>query len=139
MTPPNPLTELAERVQALTEACRETDLAIMQAISGHPWRWADSRTFEPQTVITWDQYGADAPGNPVCSLEDFTGSFDNALMLALEGWDYCLSVGAGEPAHVAMSPAGKVAEVSATAATPALAFTAAVFRARAASEAHHAR
>lgn len=84
MTAPNPLIELAERVSALTEACRETDLAIMQAISGHPWRWADSRTFEPQTVITWDEYRADAPGNPFYTLEEFTASLDAAMTLCPE-------------------------------------------------------
>jgi hypothetical protein len=76
------LLALADRVQDLTSACRETDLAIMQATSGHPWRWADSRTFEPQTVITWDQYGADAPGNPFYTLEEFTASIDAAMTLA---------------------------------------------------------
>lgn len=73
---------LAERCESAVEADRrELDLAIMQARSGKPWRWADLRTFEPQTVITWDEYGHDAAGNPFCTLETFTQSIDAAMAL----------------------------------------------------------
>lgn len=86
------LLDLAGRVERLTGPCRETDLAIMQAISGHPWRWADSRTFEPQTVITWDQYSEGAPGNPFYTLEAFTESLDAAMTLVPEGCDFYFEV-----------------------------------------------
>lgn len=80
------LLALAERCEKATGADRELDLAIQCALSGNPWRWSDSRAFEPETVITWDQYGAGAVGNPVCDLEAYTASIDAAMTLVPEGW-----------------------------------------------------
>lgn len=133
MTPPNPLTELAERVSRLTVSRRETDCLIFET---------RHRLLTPERRGTIDGEPTgeyfDLDGNVLPERAPFyTSSLDAAMTLVPEGWDYCLSVGAGEPACAAMSPAGQVSDVSVTAATPALALTAASLRARAASENSH--
>jgi hypothetical protein len=100
MTGMGELLALAERLERLTEPSRESDLEIQIALSGNPWRWADTYSFEPQTVITWDQYGEGAAGNPFCTLEAFTRSIDDAKTLLLD-W---MSVETCESAAPASSP-----------------------------------
>lgn len=137
MADANPLTELAERVSALTEACRETDLAILQMITGHAWRWVEGRMIEPKTVITWDKYGADASGNPVCSLEHFSGSFRDASTLKPEACTFALGDCNEDNGPWACVTDAEGVDYTATGATPILAFVAAILRARAASENSH--
>jgi hypothetical protein len=60
MTPPNPLTVLAERVSALTEACRETDGLIYQSIDPvivqcwPHWNRAQLETIVPRYTASLD-------------------------------------------------------------------------------------
>jgi hypothetical protein len=121
---------------------RELDLAIMRAISGHKWRW--HRSFPAQTVITWDEYGEYAAGNPVVSLEIFTESLADAVTLVPEGWEWLVSNRAPSPhtgrayinnrqlhfigAGTAKNPNYRGLEY--TAATPAMALCAAAIAAR---------
>jgi len=72
------LPALIERLEKATEPDRELDLAIVNIGAKHPWRWLDVTA----ETITRDEYGPGAVGNPVCSLEHFTASIDDALMLA---------------------------------------------------------
>lgn len=74
---------LALRCEQATGPDRELDLAIWRGITGDPWRWHEG--FPAQTVITWDQYGQNAPGNPIVTLEELTASLDAALTLVPEG------------------------------------------------------
>jgi hypothetical protein len=132
------LLDLAERAKLLTESCREMDLAIMQAISGHPWRWADSRTFEPQTVITWDQYGEGAAGNPFYTLEEFTASLDAAMTLVPEGLPILVRDGYDDAPGDKRPYAHIMTEIGeGYAATKTLAIVVASLRARSALEASH--
>lgn len=136
------MQELIAQLQVATEGERGLDLAIQTATSGKPWYWMDSF----QSVITWDQYGKGAPGNPVATLERFTSSIDDALMLVPEGWQWQSSNRApkphagrayihnGELIYAGMSAAKnpKYRHEEATAATPAIALCIAALRARSA-------
>lgn len=67
MTPPNPLTELADRVQALTSACREMDEAITLALN-------------PQQVTRHIQSGE------IINVPEWTRSLDLVVTLVPENW-----------------------------------------------------
>lgn len=94
------LLGLADLCEKLIGPDREMDLAILRATSGKQWRWSDSATFEPETVITWDQYGPGAVGNPYFQLEEFTASIDDAVALIPEGFLWKLGYSRHVP-HVA--------------------------------------
>lgn len=71
---------LANKIEKNPVASRDLDLEIMQSISGKAWDWHPNAA-QPQTVITWPEYGDGAIGNPICSLERFTSSLDDAMTL----------------------------------------------------------
>jgi hypothetical protein len=60
---------------------RMLDLEILRAVTGKHWLWCAGGKF-----VTWPKYGGDAPGNPICSLEEYTASIDEAVTLVPEGW-----------------------------------------------------
>src|SRR5689334_3054514 len=76
------LLALANEVEQLTEPCRDVDLKILRAISGKHWLWHRP---PDTTAVWWNQYGAGAPGNPLCTLERFTASIDDAMQLIPKG------------------------------------------------------
>lgn len=69
--------ELIKRLEAATGPSRELDLAIANVDAEYPWRWYNA----DQITVTTDQYGRGAVGNPISSLEYFTGVTDDALSL----------------------------------------------------------
>lgn len=80
--------ELIARLEKATEPDRELDLAILNALrSDGTWVFHDPHKM---TVIN-DQYGAGAPGNPICSLERFTASIEDALSAGEPSWEYSIS------------------------------------------------
>ena len=150
MTPPNPLTELAERVQALTQSSRVVDFEIQIAVFGDAiWPATDmqGRITNPNSrmsdylatysdVINQDDQDFNFPR--------YTASLDAAMTLVSEGhlwtmdsWsDYDWSVGIW---FYRKGTWRISSNKNRTSKTPALALVAASLRARAASEAHHAR
>mgnify|MGYP000202068932 CR=1 FL=1 len=74
------MNDLIQQIEALTGPDREVDLAILNAIGRGQWRWLD----RDRETITKDKYGPGAPGNPVCSLEKYTSSVDDAMTLVPE-------------------------------------------------------
>lgn len=76
------LLEVAERCEKATEGDRDLDIDILRALSGKHWLWHPGAG---KIVVTWPQYGCGAPGNPICSLEEFTTSIDDAMTLIPEG------------------------------------------------------
>lgn len=71
------MSDLPARLEAATEGSRELDLEVLNAIGRSVWYWRDRES----ETITCDRYGPDAIGNPVCGLERFTGSSDDALRI----------------------------------------------------------
>lgn len=112
---------MAERCALAPSGNRDLDLEILRAITGKHWLWC-GRT--GKTVVTWPKYGCDAPGNPVCSLEEFTSSVDDAIGLIPEGRGWNLQ---GNTSIFYATVFGKAGQ----ACTPALALCAAALRARA--------
>lgn len=104
--PPNPLTALAERVEKLTEPCRETDLAIelviradgkiaslMQFPRGFDGREGTSWQIYQGAVCyeTRNEQGA-CYSNGGYPLPAFTASLDAAMTLVPEGDDFYFEV-----------------------------------------------
>ncbi len=137
------LIELAERVEKATGPDRELDLAIINGITSKPgWFWHD----KVAGIISRDDYGANALGNPLCSLETFTGSIDAAMTLvpaeslhvADRHWQINTLRGTTMPEggfHAAVYVSG--AWVHARGATASNALSAAALRARAATPIAH--
>lgn len=79
MTPPNPLTALAERVCKLTQACRETDYLICEAVhpflaeQGYRRTEGDSGYYSATPLIP----GAEKVG----PASEYTASLDAAMTL----------------------------------------------------------
>lgn len=98
----NPLTALADRVQALTSACREMDLAIELAIRPDgkiAGLMQFPRGFDGHKGTTWQIYqGAvcyETRNEQGCCysnggypLPAVTGSLDAAMTLLLPGWEW---------------------------------------------------
>lgn len=133
------MIDLIKRLEEATEGSPKLDLAILNSVSGHEWRFCMAGR-----AVTWDRYGPDAAGNPVCSLEPYTTSLDAALTLVPQGWRWQVSDRAPKP-HVGRAflnngemqlagigggrnPKFKASEV--TAYTPALALCIAALKAR---------
>lgn len=84
------MKDLIERLEKATGPDRQVDLAILNAIRGDgEWVFHD---IHKMTVIC-NKYGNHAPGNPICSLERFTGSFDDARTLVPEGFYWLVGEG----------------------------------------------
>lgn len=109
------LVKLAARCEAASGPDQELDREIAVAV-GHPWDYA----------ADWGSRGHERP-----VAFPYTASIDAAMMLVPGGWDWCLSMGAGDYAEASLAPSWKVTECSGTADTPALALCAASLRARA--------
>lgn len=69
------LRELEKRLEEATGPDRELDLAIGNIGAKWPWYFKDKH----REVVTRDEYGPGAAGNPVCSLERYTASLDDAV------------------------------------------------------------
>lgn len=69
--------DLIQRLESATEPSRDLDLEILNAVSADVWYWLD----RDSETITCDRYGPGAPGNPVCGLENYSGSIDDAMTL----------------------------------------------------------
>lgn len=87
-TPEN-FQAVARRVEIARESDsvfqeRETNLAILQATTGRPWSIVYYGGTSDPLGVTWDKYGPDANGNPVCSYQNFMQSADEALTLVPE-------------------------------------------------------
>lgn len=81
---------IAEKLQSSTEGNRDLDLEVLNALGANrSWYWLDQRA----ETITCNRYGPDAIGNPVCGLERFTTSVDDALSLVPDGFDWLLANG----------------------------------------------
>lgn len=81
---------LLVKLQAATEGTRDLDLEVLNALGHkHTWYWRDRR----EEIITCDRYGLDAIGNPVCSLEKFTTSIDDALSIIPDEFYWLLGKG----------------------------------------------
>lgn len=78
--------ELIAKIAAAHEGSRDLDLDIGRR-DGTPWRWLDRGT----DTVTWDQYGRGAVGNPVCGLENFSTSIDDALVLVPAGAEFSIT------------------------------------------------
>lgn len=77
--------ELIARLEKLSGPDREADLAILNTISQKgTWFFHDKH----RLVVICDEFGPGAPGNSVCSLEDFTGSIDAARTLILPEYSF---------------------------------------------------
>lgn len=108
------LIALAERVEALTGPCRETDAEIAQAVGRGPTGFAQGGG---KHWVTWPA---------------FTRSLDAAMSLRLDGYRMSIAIGCGpEEVATAMSPQGEW-KAQGKANTTANAITAAWLRARAA-------
>ena len=83
MTKSEQFEALALRCERATGPDRELDLAMWSAVTGESWRWHEA--FPSQSVITCDRYGANAAGNPIVTLDEFSASLDAALTLVPEG------------------------------------------------------
>lgn len=70
---------LFDKLEKADAGSRELDLEIWRACTGRPWEW--HRSFPKETVITWDQYGPKAAGNPVVTLENLSESIGGAMTL----------------------------------------------------------
>ncbi len=124
------LIALAERVEGLTGACRETDEAIRYAIG---WRAAHGRWYSPEDAalsrrrkIGLLNFQPSQPPGP------FTASLDAALGLVPSGWGWGIEAKGGAcEAAVFKGPSEQFIK-GGFAATPALALTSAALRARAA-------
>lgn len=72
------MTDLLTRLLAATGPDRDLDLDILNSRRAAPyWSWLDR---DHDTIIRED-YGPGAVGNPVASLERFTGCMEDALTL----------------------------------------------------------
>ena len=80
---------IANKIEKNPVASRDLDLEILQSISGKPWDWHPNAC-QPQTVVTWPEYGEGAIGNPMLSLEKFTSSFDDAMTLIPESCQWTI-------------------------------------------------
>jgi len=80
----NPFEHLAERCKAATGPSRELDLEILQAVTGKEWRW--SPQVLGMAVAEANDYGWNAPGNQVCTVDAFTGGIDDALKAVDPDW-----------------------------------------------------
>lgn len=80
------MAELIAKIAAAHDGSRELDLDIGRR-DGTPWRWLDRGT----DTVTWDQYGRGAVGNPVCGLENFSTSIDDALVLVPAGAEFSIT------------------------------------------------
>lgn len=81
---------LLDKLQAATEGTRDLDLEVLNALGGkHTWYWRNRKL----ETITCDRYGPDAIGNPVCSLEKFTTSIDDALSIIPDEFYWLLGKG----------------------------------------------
>lgn len=91
------MKDLIERLEKATEPDRYLDLAILNALRADgEWVFHDRHKMH----VICNKYGNDAPGNPICSLERFTGSLDDARALVPEGFYWLVSEGrtrASEP------------------------------------------
>lgn len=79
MTPPNPLTELAERVERLTGRCRETDALIAIALGIVP-----EGAFRPCAAVDVGTFATGA--HSFWTAPAFTASLDAAMTLAVDGY-----------------------------------------------------
>ena len=112
------LEQLAQRVEALTGPCRETDAMIAEAL-GLP--------NGPDTF-----YMTDGRGNPEISPR-FTASLDAAMTLVPEGWSWDISTrpdSSGGVVYLHSPDRTKWRDRGGFAATPELALCAAALRAR---------
>ena len=140
------LMKLAERVEALTGPCRETDLAIFRALNPE---YADESVWRPYANgLRHVQDGSDARclPPPEATPSRFTASLDAAMSLVPAAYGAFTVArwwcdGDDKPpfyadcANLAASQVGDDCDVfQAWAATPALALTAAALRARATME-----
>jgi len=145
--------ELAERCETAPGPDRELDLAIINGITSKPgWFWHDKIA----GIISRDDYGANALGNPLCSLEDYTSSIDAAITLVPEGYAIDgFMIWPGHPSTLTVlgtmrrefgldrtiewTHTGGDGKWKTQAATPALALCAAALRARAATPAQSSK
>ena len=141
--------DLIAKLEAATKGIRELDADVARAAGMIVWSYDDNchidaqiengnwegrkrdhPDYVPRPRVTW-RVTADRD-KPGIDLPAYTTSLDAALTLVPEGWDYCLSMGSGEPANVAMSPANSIAEVHGSAPSAALALCIAALKARSA-------
>lgn len=129
-TPPNPLTELAERVEKLTGPCRETDARIQCALDGHQFvSFSDKRGMDQISTISTGE-------KTLGVVLAYTASLDAAMTLVPENHEW--EAGTALLTNAAWAGViGLDGRWQAKAATPSLALTAAILRARAASESSH--
>lgn len=76
------MEEVIQQLEKAEGPDRDLDLAIANVKADVPWKWMD----RDRRTVTSETYGPNAPGNPVCTLESFTGSLDEALILAPGDW-----------------------------------------------------
>lgn len=138
------LTALAEKVEGAEGASAELDTLIYAAINGWPVEWRGDAlvrltdfypigTLDPSMGSRWFSGHIGAP--------PYTRSLDAALTLIPDGWFFSIGEKRGLPRHIRFlawlndhnTPDGiAVRHVEGSAATPALALTAACLRAKAA-------
>jgi hypothetical protein len=78
------MDDLIEKLGRATGPDRELDLAIINFKADLPWKWMHVWS----DTIVQEKYGPvgpKTPGNPICSLERFTESMDDAMTLMPKG------------------------------------------------------
>lgn len=130
-------TELAERVQALMSACRETDALIGVAVGwfaarkgqkGDPIDYVDIREAGKEN---WPGYGGDQ------LVPKFTEFFEDAMSIKPDNCTFALGDCNEDDSPWACVTDAEGVDYAATGADPILAFVAANLRARAALENSH--
>lgn len=92
MTHPNPLTELASRVERLTGPCRETDALIDVAVRGGPgagfpaWIYTNFPTWRVRAGGRVEVVHTDGTGGVHWTPKPYTASLDAVMTLAAEGY-----------------------------------------------------
>lgn len=127
MSDPTDAIDLIARTQKATGPDRELDLEILNYDGRQPpWIWLDRAS----GTITREQYGPGAAGNPVASLECFTGSVDAALTLIPDGYAWRLDQALSDAGDKTLAWASVEGFHANRVATPALALCAAALKAR---------
>jgi hypothetical protein len=81
---------LAARVEALSgddqpwRSERALNVEILRIHTGKPW-YPLTQSGSEYAAVTWDQYTPGAPGNPVCSMPDYTRDIAEATSLLPDG------------------------------------------------------
>lgn len=85
--------DLIVALSAAREGSKVLDLEVTRFNTGCDWRWVGGRV---GGSVTYNRYGPDAVGNPVCGLEAFTTSIDDAMEL-IHGDMYLIALGQLNP------------------------------------------